>query len=521
MSFKICAMILMCLASFRLTAQEAQGQIKEEDKVTLERADILEKTPDKPNVKKLIRRVVIRHKGTVLYCDSAYQYESKNSVVTFGNVQLQGEDGTRLSADSMSYDGNTQVARAIGKRVVLIDEKMQLTTKALDYDMASGVAYYYNGGEIVDSEKTLTSATGSYDTNSKIFYFKKDVELISKKDGQKINTDDLTYNTISKLAFFQGPTKIKAKDGDIYTEKGTYNTETQVSNFTGRTNVQDDNYYLAGDTVYFENSQKIGYAQGNVEMRSKKDSIIVFGDFGWFRGKEGESKIYGDCLMLNISNNDTLFVKADTMYSISTQDKTKRLLLAYPNTKIYRKDLQGKCDSLAYNRNDSTIRFFEDPVLWNEGSQMLADSIWIQMANNKIDRMHLRNKAFLIQQDSLKRFNQLKGKNMEAFFRRNQIQKMEIRGNSQNIYFVVEKDTLLTGMNRVDCSDMNVRFLENNKLSRITYINQAEASFIPPHELVEPQTKLKDFKWRIAEKPKRKDMVRQNSIIVRLEKKGE
>ena len=246
------------LVLFSSMAGLAQNKAQDDEKITLERAEELVKDTKNPNVRKLIEKVIVKHKGSVLYCDSAYLHEDKNAVDAFGNARLIGEDGTRLTSDSMFYDGGTRIARSRGD-VVLIDQEMRLTTEALDYNLDEGVAYYYTGGKIVDSEKTLESQSGSYDTNSKVFYFKNDVVLITKKDGRKVTTDDLKYNTVSKLAYFQGPTWIESSSGKVYTESGTFNTETETSNFHGRTRVDNEDYYLEGDSLYVDNVTRLWF----------------------------------------------------------------------------------------------------------------------------------------------------------------------------------------------------------------------------------------------------------------------
>ncbi len=488
--------------------QQAQGG---GEKVVLERADVLKKVAGQPNVRKLVGNVVIRHNGTMFYCDSAYFYENKNAVDAFGKTRVVSDKGSVLTADTMYYDGNSQLARARGK-VNLQDEKMNLQTPALDYQIYSGIANYYQEGKIEDNEKTLTSKAGTYDSNSKIFYFSKDVVLISKKDEQKIETQTLNYNTIDKMAYFKGATKITSKDGVINTKEGTFNTETQISNFVGRTHLKNGDYILEGDSVYFEKKTEFGYAWGNVKLQSVKDSMEVEGDFAWVRQKEGESRIYGNTLARQITGLDTLWLKADTLFVVNEKDKTinpRKQLLAYHNTKIFRKDLQGVCDSLAYNRADSTLQFYGSPVLWANKSQLSADTIILELDNNKPKRGFLKHEAFLIAEDTLKQFNQIKGKNMLAFFKEKQIRRLEVKGNAQNILFALkEKTNELIGLNRVDCSDMNILFKENNKAQRVSYINKVDATFTPPHEIEEPQKKFKNFKWEIDRKPTRKQMIR-------------
>ncbi len=479
-----------------------------EDRVTLERADLLEKDKNQPNVKKLLRQVAVRHKGSVLYCDSAYLHEDRNAVDTFGNARMINDNGTVLTADSMFYDGNTQRARAVGN-VVFQDEKTTLYTKSLDYDLVTGIAYYTQGGKIIDAEKTLESKRGDYDTNSKIFRFQEKVVLDSKQEQRKIETNDLTYNTISKLAFFQGATNITTKDGKIYTQNGTFNTETQVSNFKGRTRVDNEKYSIEADTLYFDNKNEIGFAQRNVVMTNRKDSLTAFGDKAWFRGKDGESKVYGNALAYQVSGagKDSLWIKADTLYAINRDKDSTRQFLAYHHVLIFRQDFQASCDSLSYNRSDSTLHFYKRPILWAKNTQLSADTLWVQLDKSRMKTLFMRLNAFMISEDTLKNYNQIKGKNITAHFKENAPRRVEVRGNGQSIYFALEKDTILVGMNRSECSgDINIDFGDKNQLKRITQIKKVDGQFIPPHELNAEQSKLRDFAWLIEQQPTRSDM---------------
>lgn len=503
--------VFFCCLAFCALPAHAQ-----EDKVTLERAESLEKHPNQPNVKKLLRQVVVKHKGSVLYCDSAYLYEDRNAVETFGNSRMISDNGTTLDADSMFYDGNTQKARAVGK-VVFRDEKTTLYTKTLDYDLATGLAYYTQGGKIIDTEKTLESRQGTYDTNSKIFRFQDKVVLNSLTEQRKIETNDLTYNTFSKLAFFQGATNITTKDGKIYTENGTYNTESQISNFKGRSKIEDKNYLIEADTLYFDNKNEVGFAQRNVVMLNRKDSLVAYGDRAWVRGKEGESKVYGNALACQVSGagKDSLWIKADTLHAINRDKDSVRQFFAYHHVLIFRRDFQAKCDSLVYNKKDSTLRFFKSPILWAKNTQLSADTIWAQMDNNKLKNLYLRLNSFMISEDTLKNYNQIKGKNINSYFQQNDIRKVEVRGNGESIYFALDKDTLMVGMNKSACSgDINIVFGEKNQLKRITQISNVDGKFVPPQELKDEDKKLRGFMWFDDLKPTREDMT-----VLRLPKK--
>jgi lipopolysaccharide export system protein LptA len=463
-------------------------------------------------VRKVKNNVRFRQKDVYLYCDSAFMYPVTNSIEAFSNVRITQGDTVTLTGDSLYYDGNTRYAKVRGN-VVLQDRSMTLTSTSLDYDMNTSVAAYYNNGRIVDKENVLTSRQGFYNTRTKLFTFKQDVKVLNPK--YEVSSDTLQYSSTSRLVYLKGPSTIVGKDGGtLYANEGTYNTATHVSNFQSRAMVDYGKYTLTANRLYYDQKNDAGFAEGNVESFSKVDNITVYGDFGRYAGRTGITKVYGKALMKNISGpGDTLYLAADTLVSIDPKKDTTakvptKKVLGFPNVQIFKADLQGKCDSLVYNFADSTIYFYRDPVMWSGGSQMEADSMHVQLANNKIDKLFLRVNSFVISEDSLRNYNQIKGKTLTALFNaKSKIERVNVDGNGESLYFALDdKDSLLIGMNKVQCSKMVIRFVQN-KVNKISFITKPDALFIPPHEIEEPDRRLKGFLWRIKEKPSEEEVV--------------
>ena len=79
------------------------------------------------------------------------------------------------------------------------------------------------------------------------------------------------------------------------------------------------------------------------------------------------------------------------------------------------------------------------------------------------------------------------------------MKRVNVEGNGESIYYVMDEKKVTTGMNRVECSRMNL-FFEDNKVKKITFITKPEAKFIPPKEWTEDLQYLDGFKWRDKEK---------------------
>ncbi|MBO2009470.1 OstA-like protein [Hymenobacter negativus] len=459
-------------------------------------------------IRKLLTNVSFQQDDVFLYCDSAYQYLDRNQVEAFSNVRVVQNDTMTITGDHGFYDGAKRTARMTGN-VVMRDPRMTLTTPALDYDLNRKSASYTETGHLTDPQNTLDSQQGFYDTNTKVFVFKRNVHLVTP--DSELNNDTLRYNTVSKVATFNGPTRIKGKQGNLYAEAGTYNTKTRVSNFQKNAKIDTPNYLLGGDRLIYDEVKLYGVANGHVSLTSKKDNLVLRGDAGKYWRGLGRTKLYGGRpVVRNIgTQKDTLYMAADTLISIEArpgQTTTRNILYAFPKVQIFRGNLQGICDSLTYDRQDSIIYLNQDPVLWQAKNQLTADSIQIRSRKGKVDEMRLYANAFAVNQDTLLNFNQTKGRNMMAYFRDNKMRRVDVLGNAESIFYALDGDTVTTGMNRVLSANMRLLFVDS-KLNKITVLTNPDAKFIPPHELKPEDERLKGYTWRAKERPTRRQVL--------------
>ncbi|CAN0522561.1 unnamed protein product, partial [Scytosiphon promiscuus] len=121
--------------------------------------------------------------------------------------------------------------------------------------------------------------------------------------------------------------------------------------------------------------------------------------------------------------------------------------------------------------------------------------------------------SFIIQRDTLENYNQIKGRNMIAYFNQSDIAKLDVNGNCQTLYFMLESDTITVGMNKVDCGKMLMNFGDSSRLENISLNKAAEGKFIPMHELLEPDTRLKNFRLRFNERPEKAIVVSRKRIV--------
>jgi lipopolysaccharide export system protein LptA len=381
--------------------------------------------------------------------------------------------------------------------VTLIDNEAELNTEFLDYDLNTDVGYYFNGGIILSDENTLSSIQGNYNTKQKEFHFKDSVVIVNP--DYTIFSDTMKYNTVSEISYFFGPTEIIGDSSYLYCEDGWYNTKTDISNLRKNALVKSKNQTVKGDSIYYEKINGYGKAYGNVELTDTLKDIIIRGNFSEYFEQPERFFVTDSAVFIQITSTDSLFVHADTLRSFMDSTETYRTVSAYYHCKIYKDDFQAKCDSMVYSFRDSVIHLYNDPVLWSEKNQLTADSIFIFTKNGSADHLEMYNRAFIITQEDSIRFNQIKGKNMIAFFRDDDLYRINVTGNGETIYYTIDEEEIV-GVNQALCSDIII-YLENEEISKISFLGNPDGIMSPPDYEDPENLKLEGFSWLESFRP--------------------
>jgi lipopolysaccharide export system protein LptA len=448
---------------------------------------------------KLVGDVVLTQGNTRIFGDSVILYRQRNFTEVFGErVRVEEGDSITVIGDRLVYDGSGKVAEMRGD-VIYTDPTMRLFTDNLNYKLLDSLAFYYGGGRLVDSANVLESRQGSYHTASNFAAFKDSVVMTTP--DYIMESDTLEYNTVSKIAYTRGPTLIILNDGTVVdAEAGSeFDTNAQQSIFQIST-VETDDYVISADRMFLDDFRKLYRATANVRMLAKSNDVIITGDSAIHLMNEGVTKVFGKAVMRKVMQADTLYLSADTLVSLEDSIPSRERILAYHDVRIFRQGMQAISDSLAYHITDSVLYFYDDPVLWNQNNQIVADSINFQIIGGQLRRMNSSENSFVISQDTIKNFNQVKGRKMVAWFEQGKLEQIDVSGNSESIYFALEADTLLVGMNKIIGSDLKIKF-DSNEVKDIYVYVKPQADFIPPHEITKEKKFLENFSWRISERP--------------------
>ena len=463
---------------------------------------------DGMKVRKLIGEVRLKQDNTLLYCDSAYQFEATNYVEAYQNVHIHSNDSIHIYGDLLKYYGNTKRVR-MERNVRMNDNTMFLTTNSIDYDLSTGNAYYTSGGRMVNSTSVLISKYGYYNTKTREFFFKKDVVLTSPE--YTIKGDTLKQNTLTNITYFLGPTTINTGRETIYSENGYYNNIKDQAVFSENAKLQNAQNVLTADSIFFDRKINFGRAYRNITIVDKQNSVEIHGHYGELLQYKKQSFVTQKAYAKKIlEKNDSMYLIADTIYSYQRDSflRQKQYIKAYRNAQLLKIDIQSVCDSMVYQQDDSCITMYYMPVMWSGQNQITADTIQLFINNNKLDSFYLLTNAFLISRETALAFNQAKGKLMKGKFRDSKIEYIHVMSNAQSIYYPKEeKDSTYIGVNVIDCSEMEFYF-DKNKIKKCNFITEPQATLYPIGELKPEELKLKGFKWQQGKKPTLKSVLK-------------
>jgi lipopolysaccharide export system protein LptA len=498
-----------------LFAQANVVVAQEETPIEVLNAETLEglKLPDGRNVRKLLGNVQLKQDSTLMYCDSAYQYEDENRVRAMSRVRIYmpGEEGrtTLIRADRIDYDGKTRIAE-LYDHIVLEDSTRRLYTDRMTYYRNEGFAKYFNGGRLVDDENVMTSRRGNYTPRIRYARFNDNVVLTAPK--YVLTADSMHYQVRDKRAIFVTATLIKGRgkaERTLYTERGYYLTRVREAYLHQNPWYRDTSYTLYGDTLFFADSTGKGWAHCNVEMVNRDTSVTIFGERGTFERQPGDTtgrgpritRISDHPYMVQRFESDTLTLFADSLIAHDDSSRGIHWLDAYYHTRFAMRGMQGRCDSLHYERVDSIMTLYRDPVLWADENQMTGDTIRIWMKNQQIDSLRIYTNGFMASREGDAHFNQLQAKQFYGKFRDNNLVWLYGEGNAESIFFERQGNTLKS-MNQSLSRAVVIR-LKNNKPTKISIISNVDGDVYPIQNVFYERNQLKRFSWRESIRPPR------------------
>jgi lipopolysaccharide export system protein LptA len=443
------------------------------------------------------KQIYIEHDGIKMWCDKAYYYKKEDSISAFGKVIIKQGDTITLTSNVANYSGKTQLAFTAGN-VVLTEPKSNLKTDTLYFDKIKQQAYYNTGGVVNHEESVINSAVGKYFIDSQKYQFIGKVDI--KNPEYNLNSNQLDFYSNSGIAYMYGKSFIKHKETTILCERGYYDTNADLGYFVKNSKILYKNRKLEGDSIYFNQKKSFASATNNIKITDTLNKSIITGHYAEVYKNKDSVFITKRALAKSFQENDSIYIHADTL--MITGKPENRIIRGYRNAKIYKQDINGKCDSIYINQKKGITKMITKPILWSGDNQMTGDTIQLinNLKTNKIDSLKVFYNTFIINKDSIRGYNQCKGKELIGLFNKdNQLYNIDINKNAEYLYYARQEDGNLIGIDKKISASINLK-LKDNQVEELTNFGEPQGELSPSTMFPENARKLRGFNWRGKER---------------------
>ena len=385
----------------------------------------------------------IQNKNAKLYSDLGdYNIDTKSGIFK-GNAQYE-EDTIRAYADTIVYNGETDLISLFGNSSY-ISTNDTATSDTIIYDRKNELIEMIGNADYRGQESRAKGEKLKYDKRNETFKFEgrsalEDAPVFieadfldynkNKQEGLAIGNvvyrdttegiiiwaDTLDYkgeiNYMRATACDRKPVLGTEIDGDT-----TYISAMVLRTFQTIGSQQADSLLVSDSIVIKMDGDSIVQMQDSIPSQIIEDSLIIINKVKSIVPDTNKYFVPMDSLLSSI---DSSMMDSITMANILTMENDSLLakkqidtinyLIAEHDVVMYKKDMQARSDSLAFNDMDSIFTFFYNPVMWTDTTQISGDTIRIALKENKISYLKVNDNAFMLNSSDLKFYNQIRGK---------------------------------------------------------------------------------------------------------------
>lgn len=471
-------------------------------------------------------------------------YNTKDSIAVFsGGASMKSEDGQIIESDNGSYD-NAKEYFTFDGNVNMFTDSTFIKTTALEYDSAADKAWFIEAISFWREENMLSASKGWYDRAAQTFFFRDKVHAISEE--QESWSDTLYYyESIGDVLMrgvvqIQDTTRSTASLSDyVYYQDSlsriTLRDRAAVVMWEKRDSNITDTTYMGADTIVINSVRKCDIPEEEISLAATRKENILVDAIAKYRKRasdeaatarrqdqeqsgtrpsrkpsqgrpSGDNQGAAPSLMQEDTTavEDTLAI-ADTLAVLPPPDTTDvGFISAIGNVKIFRQDMQIKCDSMRFTELDSIARFYKEPLVWNEGTrQYSSDSLFVLVNKDGIDRASLLSNAFISVFEDSVHFDQIKSTEVLAYFdSTTALRRFDALGGVTALFFLREDDVIAT-VNKVEARTLSANLKEGD-IDRVYYFDSPRNDAYPVVQLPEEERVLKGFNWDPDSRPKSK-----------------
>ena len=487
----------------------------------------------KDNIGEFWGGATMEQDGNQMEADKGYYYADDHEIVGVGNVELRNDE-YMLRSDSVGYNFDTEVAKFFDRSVI-----------------------WNRKGEI------LSADSGEYLYQQERYHFRGDAYILSA--DYEIWADSLDYNMTSEDAEMWNNIQVRSDEEKtiVFGDYGRYIGAEGEALLTDRPSLLSyqtenaDTVYMRSDSIFIYTVDSLGYFKlnrpdstalaeiDNIVQEAAEEEILMqeTPEIAAAEAEDNEAEEeatesaeddgLAEEVIADIEQTDELaeeyavpeeiddgeegaemgVSEEATTEEISEdetpEERTDRVIVAFPHVKMYSVDAQVVCDSLIAFTVDSTAQLHIDPIMWNEQNQINSKRVDVYTKDQKIERAVFTGEPFpmMVAEVDTTRYNQVTGKTIENYFRDGKMYKADIVGNAQTYYYVVDdKDGAVQGFLVAECADITFN-IKDNTVETIVWRQNPEYTIYPITKIPATQPQFFDhYSWNPELRPTLEDV---------------
>ena len=481
-------------------------------------------------------------------------YNTKDSLAIFhGGAAMMSSDGQIIESDEGTYS-NARSQFTFSGDVNMFTDSVFVRTTLLDYDSKRDRADFRKHIDFWKDGRMLSAGMGWYERNEDTFFFKYDVHGLGATEeswsdslfyyrrpndllmlsnvqiqdqSRKVAAmgDRLHYvDSLSRVTLEERASAALWDDGREKPDTTYLGAQVFIYWTVPRCDVDEAEVTLAaarreemlGDPVSAYRRRAAEEAAQKRESEARRNLparrpmpqsgiSVPAGTAPDTAGAAPDTVAVRDTLSQQL---DSLGVQLDSLAAeLPPLPDTSRIgfLFSRGDVRIFRKDMQVRCDSLRYSDLDSIARLYKNPIVWNEGNrQYNSDSLFVLLRNEKMERANLLSNAFVHTEEAGGYFDQIKSTDIIAYFSDStSLRRFDALGGVTALLYLEENDAIAT-VNRTESKMMMATFDAEGNVDHVYNFDNPKSDAYPVVQLPAAEHKLRGFNWQPELRPKDK-----------------
>lgn len=391
------------------------------------------------------------------------------------------------------------------------NDTLDIFSEQMLYNTNTHIAILDTVSTIISKDGTIHTSDGVYNTDSQQADL-YDRSLVVAKNGNTLTGDTLYYDQQAGFGEAFGNIEMvdTAKKVTLLGDYGFYYELLDSARVYGRALAKEysgqDTLYLHGDTITTYRRVILPpvtpTSPAAASPTSSTDSITLASTASIVSTDSTDSTALIDSIVstASITPLDSLesdeIVKTDEIVEMDdvAEPDTIHYLVAHPNVKFFRVDLQGLCDSMTFVSKDSLLHLDRHPVVWNENKQIFGNKIILHLNDSTVDWAKLPDFGFVAEHIDEEFYNQLTGKEMFATFVDGELRHLDVSGNVQAIMLPQENDSTYNKIANLESSYMAADFRDQT-LQRMKLWPETSGTMTPLYLAKKQLYYLPQFRW--------------------------